>query len=91
MGPIASDREHADVPPVGFCNLLHVIESKTGPLLLAAEKWIEKIGVVLGLDPGSIVADIDGDLPLIFRRIDSPVFFFTAGNSTSYTRSSGNE
>jgi hypothetical protein len=30
-------------------------------------------------------------LPLIFRRIDSPVFFFTAGNGTAYTRSSGNE
>ncbi len=30
-------------------------------------------------------------LPLVFRRIDSPVFFFTAGNSTNYTRSSGNE
>jgi hypothetical protein len=30
-------------------------------------------------------------LPLVFRRIDSPVFFFTAGNTTSYTRTSGNE
>jgi hypothetical protein len=30
-------------------------------------------------------------LPLVFRRIDSPVFFFTAGNSASYSRSSGNE
>jgi hypothetical protein len=30
-------------------------------------------------------------LPLVFRRIDSPVFFFTAGNSTTYTRSTGNE
>jgi len=30
-------------------------------------------------------------LPLVFRRIDSPVFFFTAGNGTAYTRSSGNE
>ena len=30
-------------------------------------------------------------LPLVFRRIDSPVFFFTAGNSTKYTRASGNE
>jgi len=30
-------------------------------------------------------------LPLVFRRIDTPVFFFTAGNGTAYTRSSGNE
>jgi hypothetical protein len=30
-------------------------------------------------------------LPLIFRRIDSPVFFFTAGNSSSYSRATGNE
>jgi hypothetical protein len=30
-------------------------------------------------------------LPLIFHRIDSPIFFFTAGNGTSYTRSSGKE
>jgi hypothetical protein len=30
-------------------------------------------------------------LPLIFHRIDSPIFFFTAGNGTTYTRSSGQE
>ncbi|MCJ7604750.1 MAG: hypothetical protein MUO19_01790 [Dehalococcoidales bacterium] len=30
-------------------------------------------------------------LPLIFRRIDSPIFFFTAGTSTDYTRSSGED
>ena len=29
--------------------------------------------------------------PLIFRRIDSPVFFFTGGNGTSYTRATGSE
>jgi hypothetical protein len=30
-------------------------------------------------------------LPLYFRRVDSPVLFFTMGNGTSYTRASGNE
>jgi len=30
-------------------------------------------------------------LPLYFRRIDSPVLFFTMGNGTSYTRATGNE
>jgi len=30
-------------------------------------------------------------LPLLFRRIDSPVFFFTGGNAASYRRTSGNE
>jgi hypothetical protein len=30
-------------------------------------------------------------LPLIFRRVDSPIFFFTEGNGTTYTRSSGIE
>jgi hypothetical protein len=30
-------------------------------------------------------------LPLIFKRIESPIFFFTEGNGTSYTRSSGHE
>jgi hypothetical protein len=30
-------------------------------------------------------------LPLYFRRIGSPVLFFTCGNGTSYTRSSGQE
>jgi hypothetical protein len=30
-------------------------------------------------------------LPLIFRRVDSPIFFFTEGNGTTYTRSSGKE
>jgi hypothetical protein len=30
-------------------------------------------------------------LPLYVRRIDSPIFFWTAGNGTSYTRSSGHE
>jgi len=30
-------------------------------------------------------------LPLIFRRVDSPIFFFTEGNGTAYTRSSGQE
>lgn len=30
-------------------------------------------------------------LPLYFRRIDSPIFFWTAGNGTVYTRTSGHE
>jgi hypothetical protein len=30
-------------------------------------------------------------LPLIFRRIDSPIFFFTMGNGKTYTRTSGIE
>ena len=30
-------------------------------------------------------------LPLYFRRIDSPIFFWTAGNGTAYTRTSGHE
>ena len=30
-------------------------------------------------------------LPLIFRRVDSPIFFFTEGNGTTYTRSSEKE
>lgn len=30
-------------------------------------------------------------LPLYLRRVDSPIFFWTAGNGTSYTRTSGNE
>lgn len=30
-------------------------------------------------------------LPLYFRRVDSPVLFFTIGNGTSYTRASGHE
>jgi hypothetical protein len=30
-------------------------------------------------------------LPLYFRKVGSPVLFFTAGNGTSYTRSTGNE
>ena len=30
-------------------------------------------------------------LPLLFHRIDSPVFFFTGGNGALYTRTSGNE
>ncbi len=30
-------------------------------------------------------------LPLYFRRIGSPVLFFTSGNGTSYTRASGQE
>ena len=30
-------------------------------------------------------------LPLLFHRIDSPVFFFTGGNGALYTRSSGEE
>ena len=30
-------------------------------------------------------------LPLYFRRINSPVLFFTAGNGTSYSRTSGHE
>jgi hypothetical protein len=30
-------------------------------------------------------------LPLLFHRIDSPVFFFTGGNGTLYTRSSGHD
>ena len=30
-------------------------------------------------------------LPLYVRRIDYPIFFWTAGNGTMYTRSSGNE
>jgi hypothetical protein len=29
--------------------------------------------------------------PLVFHRIDSPVFFFTGGNGTSYTRVTGSE
>jgi hypothetical protein len=30
-------------------------------------------------------------LPLIIKRIDSPIFFWTAGNGTEYGRTSGNE
>jgi hypothetical protein len=30
-------------------------------------------------------------LPLVLKRIDSPIFFWTAGNGTEYTRASGNE
>jgi len=30
-------------------------------------------------------------LPLYFRRVGSPVLFFTVGNGTSYTRTTGNE
>jgi len=30
-------------------------------------------------------------LPLIFRRVDSPIFFWTASDSKSYGRTSGNE
>ena len=30
-------------------------------------------------------------LPLLFRKIDSPIFFFTTGNGTMYTRTSGQE
>jgi len=30
-------------------------------------------------------------LPLYIRRIDHPIFFWTAGNGTTYTRTSGNE
>ncbi len=30
-------------------------------------------------------------LPLYFRRVDSPVLFFTVGNGTSYSRTSGQE
>jgi hypothetical protein len=30
-------------------------------------------------------------LPLFFRRIGSPVLFFTVGNGTSYTRKTGHE
>jgi len=30
-------------------------------------------------------------LPLYFRRVGSPVLFFTVGNGTSYTRVTGNE
>jgi len=30
-------------------------------------------------------------LPLYFRRIDSPVLFFTVGNGTSYSRATGHE
>jgi len=30
-------------------------------------------------------------LPLVLKRIDSPIFFWTAGNGTEYTRTSGNE
>jgi hypothetical protein len=30
-------------------------------------------------------------LPLIFRRVDNPIFFFTEGNGTAYTRTSGKE
>jgi hypothetical protein len=30
-------------------------------------------------------------LPLYFRRVDSPVLFFTVGNGTSYSRVSGQE
>lgn len=30
-------------------------------------------------------------LPLYFRRVDYPIFFWTAGNGTAYTRTSGNE
>ncbi len=30
-------------------------------------------------------------LPLTLKRIDYPIFFWTAGNGTDYTRSSGNE
>ncbi len=29
--------------------------------------------------------------PLLFRRIDSPVFFFTGGNGTGYGRTAGSE
>ncbi|MBN2238442.1 MAG: hypothetical protein JW712_01605 [Dehalococcoidales bacterium] len=30
-------------------------------------------------------------LPLIFRRVDSPIFFWTASDSKNYGRTSGNE
>jgi hypothetical protein len=30
-------------------------------------------------------------LPLVFRRVDSPIFFFTEGNGTMYTRATGKE
>ena len=30
-------------------------------------------------------------LPLVFRRVDSPIFFWTASDSRSYGRTSGNE
>ncbi len=30
-------------------------------------------------------------LPLIFRRVDSPIFFWTASDSKKYSRTSGNE
>lgn len=30
-------------------------------------------------------------LPLTLKKIDYPIFFWTAGNGTDYTRSSGNE
>ncbi len=30
-------------------------------------------------------------LPLVFKRVDSPIFFFTEGNGTMYTRTSGKE
>ena len=30
-------------------------------------------------------------LPLIFRRVDSPIFFWTASDSNKYGRTSGNE
>ena len=30
-------------------------------------------------------------LPLIFRRVDSPIFFWTASDSRNYGRTSGNE
>jgi hypothetical protein len=30
-------------------------------------------------------------LPLIFRRVDHPIFFFTEGNGSAYTRATGKE
>ena len=53
------------------------------------EFWLEDERYILTKSCLIFVPSGMKHLPLLFRRIDSPIFFLTAGNDSMYTRTSG--
>jgi len=55
------------------------------------EFWLEDEQYVIDKSCLIFVPSGMKHLPLIFRRVDSPIFFWTASDSKAYGRTSGNE
>ena len=67
--------------------------NKENPRELDAEieLWLEDEKYIIDKTALVFVPRGMNHLPLYFRRIGSPVLFFTVGNGTSYTRLTGKE